>query len=77
MSIKGPNTIMEKKILREAFRTGRDFLFSFSRIWHGAYLFSNNCVLIFGNLYCEFPNYDTKFVPSTRLYVILFKMDVS
>lgn len=42
--------------------------------------FQNGFVFVFvflGKFYCEFSNYEAKFLFSTMLYVIVFKIDVS
>ena len=39
--------------------------------------FQNGFVFVFlGKFYCEFSNYEAKFLFSTMLYVIVFKIDV-
>ena len=55
-----------------------DFWLHFILLWHGLYLFSK-WLLVFvflGKFYCEFSNYEAKFLFSTMLYIIVFKIDV-
>ena len=56
-----------------------DFWLHFILLWHGLYLFSKWLfvfVFVFlAKFYCEFSNYEAKFLFSTMLYVIVFKID--